>query len=138
MAQAYPYWYNGKWRCKQDKCRTSMSLDKARIWLDFNEFCELDSADGAPIYLFSQGDIVSDSAGKDVELREGMEVSVFDEDLGPENRPDPILAEGVVLRNTSSSGFLGRPQVKWLLRLKKCESRENAGSPYVYWLSDLE
>ena len=47
MAQAYSYWYNGEQRIKQDKCRASMTLDKARIWLDFNEYCA-DDKDNAP------------------------------------------------------------------------------------------
>ena len=74
MAQAYPYEYKGKQRTKQDKCSAFISLDKARIWLDFNEFCAIDENKN-PIYLFSQADIVNDSEGNDIELYEGMEVS---------------------------------------------------------------
>lgn len=128
MAQAYPYWYQGRWTDRQEKCRSSMRLDKARIWLDFNELWGVDPEDGAPVYLFSQGDVVNDSTGADVELYEGMEVSVFDEDFDGENRPDPLLAEGVVL----PCALERYPAVKWLLRLKK------HGDEYAYCLSDLE
>lgn len=133
MAQAYPYPYNGALRTKQDKCRTAMPLDKARIWLDFNEFCALDADQKAPIYLFSQADIVTDSEGTDVELYDGMRVSVFDGDLDSSNTPDAILADGVVIRN-----FLEQyPRVKWLIRLEKHQISGKSGNEYVYWMSDL-
>jgi len=133
VAQAYPYWYKGKLRSKQDKCRTSMPLDKPRIWLDFNGFCAVSQDGEAPIYLFSQADIVNDSEGNDVELYEGMEVSVFDDDLDSLNRPDALLADGVVIRNF----FAQYPRVKWLIRLIKNKVRRRSGEDYVYWMSDL-
>lgn len=130
-AQAYPYFYNGSWTSKQDKCRTSVPLDKPRIWLDFNELCG-EGPEGEPVYLFSQGDVVNDSSGNDLILREGMEVSMFDEDLDENNQPDPILAEGILIR-----GALAQyPRVKWLVRLTK--TVWHSGSPYVYWMSDLQ
>lgn len=133
MAQAYPYEYKGRLRTKQHKCTTSMPLDKPRIWLDFNELCAADEDSGAPIYLFSQGDIVNDSHGNDVELHEGMEVSLFDDDLDDRGRPDAILADGVIIRN-----FLDRwPAVKWLVRLKERPSGHAGWDKYVYWMSDL-
>ncbi len=99
MAQAYPYEYKGRLRTKQHKCTTSMPLDKPRIWLDFNELCDTDELSGAPIYLFSQGDIVNDAYENDVVLYEGLEVSLFDDDLDDQGRPDALLADGVVIRN---------------------------------------
>ena len=132
MAQAYSYWYNGEQRIKQDKCRASMTLDKARIWLDFNEYCA-DDKDNAPIYLFSTADIVNDSEGNDVELYEGMEVSVFDDDFDSLNQPNALLAEGVVIKN-----FLQSSQnVKWLIKLTKNKTSYKSGNLYVYWMSDL-
>lgn len=132
MAQAYSYQYNKKQRMKQDKCRASITLDKARIWLDFNEHCA-DDKDNAPIYLFSTADIVNDSEGNDVELYEGMEVSVFDNDLDRFDQPDALLAEGVVIKN-----FLKSSQnVKWLIRLTKNKRSYRSGNLYVYWMSDL-
>lgn len=133
MAQAYPYWYKGTLRMKQDKCVASMPLDKPRIWLDFNELCAVGKDGKAPVYLFAQADIVNDSDGKDIELFEGMEVSVFDDDLDAHSRPDALLADGVVLRNV-----LGQyPKAKWLIQLTETKAAYPSGKDYVYWMSDL-
>lgn len=111
-----------------------MSLDKPRIYLDFNELCDVDQESEAPIYLFSQGDIVNDSDGKDVELYDGMRVSVFDDDLDWSNMPDAMLAEGVILKN-----YLPQyPRVKWLIRLIEHAEGGQSGKRYVYWMSDLQ
>lgn len=96
---------------KQDKCTALMPLDKARIWVDFNECCACDAEDEAPVYLFSQADTVNDSDGNEVELYEGMTVSVFDNDLDDQGKPDVILAEGIVIGNKLQS----YPKVKWLI-----------------------
>lgn len=123
----HPYKYNGKMTTKQDKCKSSMPLDKPRVWVDFNELCADDN-----IYLFSQADIVNDSEGNDVELYEGMKISVFDNDLNEWNKPDAILAEGIIIKNV----FKTHPQVKWLLKLTK--SSVDSGCKYVYWMSDIQ
>ena len=134
MARIYLYQYKGQLRTKQDKCRTTMPLDKVRIWLDFNEFCTIDKDDEAPIYLFSQADIVNDSDGNDIELYDGMEVSVFDNDLDISNNPDALLADGVIIRN-----FLKQyPKVKWLIKLTKNKMHHKSREEYVYWMSDLQ
>ncbi len=131
MAQIYDYWYEGRQTTKQDKCRPAVKLDKARIWLDFNEYCS-DDREGE-LYLFSQADIVNDSEGNDVELYEGLEVSVFDDDLDESNQPDAILAEGIIVKNTLKK----YTNVKWFIRLIKNKVNNKSGNPYVYWLSDL-
>lgn len=132
MAQPYPYLYHGVLCAKQDKCTASIPLDRARIWLDFNELCA-SGPGGEPVYLFSQGDIVNDSLGKDVALYEGMAVSVFDHDLDPSGAEDALLAEGIVVKN-----FLPHfPHVKWLVRLARRQGGGPGGDPYVYWLSGL-
>ncbi len=131
MAQIYAYCYKGRQTTKQDKCYPAVKLDKARIWLDFNECCAYDEE--SEIYLFSQADIVNDSDGNDVELYEGMEVSVFDDDLDKLNQPDAILAEGIIVKNTLEK----YPNVKWLIRLIKNKVNNKSGNLYVYWLSDL-
>ncbi len=133
MAQAYQYQYKGKQTTKQEKCKASMPLDKARVWLDFNECCAYDKEGEPTIYLFSQADIVSDSYGNNVELYEGMEVSVFDNDFDTQNKPDAMLAEGIVIRNI----FDFYPEVKWLIRLVKSKVDNKSKDKYVYWMSDL-
>lgn len=133
MAQVYRYQYKGKQTTKQDKCIASIPLDKARIWLDFNEGCGGDERGEAPIYLFSQADIVNDSDGNDVELYEGLDVSVFDYDLDGRNQPDAILAEGIIIKNTLKD----YPMVKWLVKLAKNKVNYKSGAEYVFWMSDL-
>ena len=133
MAQAYPYQYKGKQTTKQDSCTASIPLDKVRIWLDFNELCTEDDQ-GNPIYLFSQADLVNDSDGNDVELYEGMEVSVFDNDLDDWGQTDAILAEGIIIKNTLKD----YPLVKWLIKLTKNKASYKSGAKYVYWMSDLQ
>lgn len=119
---------------KQNKCTTVMPLDKTRIWLDFNEFCAVAKEDKAPIYLFSQADIVNDSDGNDITIYDGMKVSVFDDDYNAENMPDALLAEGIIIRN-----FLDQyPNVKWLIRLVKHKKNYKSGDEYIYWMSDLQ
>lgn len=117
---------------RQNKCRSDLPLDRLRIWLDFNECCAA-AENGDPVYLFSQADLVNDSEGNEVVLQEGMEVSVFDHDLDEMRRPDAILAEGIVMRNTLAQ----YPQVKWLLRLKRNGAGIAGGDGYVYRLSEL-
>lgn len=131
MAQIYAYWYKGRQTTKQDKCCPAVKLDKARIWLDFNECCSVDKE--SELYLFSQADIVNDSEGNDIELYEGLEVSVFDDDFDESNKPDAMLAEGVIVRNTLEQ----YSNVKWLIRLKKNKVKDKRRNPYVYWLSEL-
>lgn len=133
MAQVYRYQYKGKQTTKQDKCTTSIPLDKSRIWVDFNEGCGGDDREEAPIYLFSQADIVNDSDGNDVELYEGLEVSVFDYDFDEGKQLDAILAEGIIIRNTLKD----YPMVKWLIKLTKNKVNYKSGTEYVYWMSDL-
>ena len=133
MAQVYLYQYKIKQITKQDGCTASIPLDKARIWLDFNELCAEDDQ-GNPIYLFSQADIVSDSDGNDVELYEGMEVAVFDNDFDDGNQLDTILSEGIIIKNTLKD----YPMVKWLIKLTKNKAVYKSGAKYVYWMSDLQ
>lgn len=137
MAQAYSYQYKGQKNMKQDKPKAFIPLDKSRIWLDFNEFCTVDEKDGAPIYLFSQGDIVNDSDGKDIVLHEGMEVSVFDNDFDETGKPDAILAEGILIKNILKDVLTNYPYVKWLVKLTRNKVNYKSGAEYGYWLSDL-
>ena len=134
MARVHLYQYKGVLREKQDKCRAAMPLDKVGIWLDFNEFCAVDEENEAPIYLFSQADIANDSDGNDVELYNGMSVSVFDGDLDTSNMPDAILADGIVIRNVPEQ----YPTVKWLIRLEKHKVRYENRNEYVYRMSNLK
>ena len=88
----------------------------------------------APIYLFSQADIVNDSNGNDIELHEGMKVSVFDSDLDALNMPDALLADGIITKNY----FEQYPNVKWLIKLIKHKANDRSKEEYFYWMSDLQ
>ena len=133
MAEIYSYMYKGKLAKKQVKSTTAMPLDKARIWLDFNEVVGADEDGNSNLYLFSQADIVNDSQGNDVKLTEGMVVSVYDEDTDQNNFPDAMLADGIIMRNTLKQ----YPQVKWLIQLVSHNSRYKHGLIYIYWMSDV-
>lgn len=123
--QPIPYKFKGKQVFKQVKCTCDKNkLDKSRIWLDFNEICDQD------IYLLSQADIVNDSNGDDVELYEGLHISVFDFDKDANNNDDYLLAEGIVKRNELAI----YPHIKWL-----CHLLDNTYTDYkVYWMSDIK
>lgn len=81
--------------------------------------------------LFSQADIVNDSEGNDVELYKGLSVSVFDDDFDEQNRPDALLAEGVVIKNFLESS----PNVKWLVKLIENKGAYRSGNAYVHGMS---
>ena len=133
MANIYSYMFNGRKTTKQDKCQTNLSLDKPRIWLDFNELIDTDEEGVGCLYLFSQADVVNDSNGKDIELYEGMIVSVYDDDFDSEGKGDALLADGIIILNNLKS-YQG---VKWLIRLMECGNKKS-GNKYVYWMSDLD
>ena len=61
-----------------------------------------------------------------------MEVSVFDNDFDTQNKPDAMLADGII-RNT----FYFYPEVKWLIRLVKSKVDNKSKDKYVYWMSGL-
>lgn len=124
MAIIIPYIVKGKHVLKQLGLTSPASeLDKPRIWVDFNELVDFNT------YLLSRVDYIGDSNGDTVELFDGLHISVFDIDLGEDGRPDNLLAEGVVIRNTSTLYC----EVKWLVKLITNEHHGNE----VYWLSDL-
>ena len=63
-----------------------------------------------------------------------MEVSVFDYDLDESNKPDAILAEGIIIKNMLQD----YPMVKWLIKLTKNKVNYKSRAEYVYWMSDLQ
>lgn len=132
MALVHPYVYKKKITQKQDKLISNIPLDKPRIWIDFNEFVDSDD-EGVSVYLFSQCDVVNDSNGSDVEVFEGMKVSVFDVDLDENGNPDALLADGMIVKNYLSD----YPKVKWFIKLNNCKGKYRSNNSNVYWMSDL-
>lgn len=95
-------------------------MDRPRIYVDFNEMPEED------LVLLSREDSKSDSEGKLVHFHEGMKVYVYMTDLDEDGRPDNLIAEGVVERNTRQDWSRG---VKWCCRID---------SDYIRHESDLK
>nr|WP_315011394.1 hypothetical protein [uncultured Capnocytophaga sp.] len=97
-------------------------LDKPRIWVDFNTPFD-------DMYFLSRLDIIKDSEGNEIELKENMEVSVFDYDLDENDNPDHLLADGIAILNRT--GIF--THVKWLIKVLP-----NKKYGRFYWVSDTK
>ena len=97
-------------------------LDKPRIWVDFNTPFD-------DMYFLSGLDIIKDSEGNEIELKENMEVSVFDYDLDENDNPDHLLADGIAILNRT--GIF--THVKWLIKVLP-----NKKYGRFYWVSDTK
>lgn len=84
------------------------TLDKPRIYVDFNEMVERD------LVLLSVGDTKRDSEGVSVLLSEGLAIDIYMDDEGVDGRPDALIASGVV-EATTGRGWA--PHVKWCCRI---------------------
>ena len=84
-------------------------MKKPTLDVDFNEMLEPN------LVLLSADDIKIDSSGKTVSLHEGMEVSIYMDDIGDDGKVDDLVANGVVERNPSAVSW-GR-HVKWCCRI---------------------
>lgn len=67
-----------------------------------------------PILCLAHEDVVKDLSGRDVQLRAGMIVTAYDEDLDENDQPDWLLATGVVEPSPESLRCRGS---RWILRL---------------------
>ena len=97
-------------------------LDKPRIWVDFNTPFD-------DMYFLSRLDIIKDSEGNEIELKENMEVSVFDYDLDENDNPDHLLADGIAILNHKGIST----HVKWLIKVLP-----NKKYGRFYWVSDTK
>jgi hypothetical protein len=70
----------------------------------------------ADLVLLSRTDSAISSDGRTVNLREGLEVSVYTDDVDDDGRPDNLVANGVVELNRSGSWA---KEVKWCCRIDK-------------------
>lgn len=103
------------------QCDSSL-LDKPRIWVDFNSPWQ-DS------YPLSQVDIILNSNGDEITLSENLQISIFDIDFDKNNKPDYLLADGIVILNQSDI----QPNSKWLVKIIA-----NALYGQYYWVSDTK
>jgi len=78
-----------------------------RLWADFNGLF-------GDILCLSHKDTSIDETGAEVQLRAGMVVTAYDEDLDEHGRRDDIIASGVVEPSPEALRCRGS---KWVLRI---------------------
>lgn len=79
--------------------------------VDFNELLAED------LVLLSVDDYKIDASGSPVQLYEGLEVSIFQEDVDNEGKPDNLVGRGIVERNRDEAGWA--KHVKWCCRISR-------------------
>ena len=85
-------------------------MKEARIYVDFNEMIEED------LVLLSKTDFKEDSQGNRVELKEGMKVKLYSDDLSGCSQVDNLIADGVVELNTHPGWST---EAKWNCRINR-------------------
>ena len=85
-------------------------MKEARIYVDFNEMIEEN------LVILSDTDIKEDSKGNKIELKEGLKVKLYSDDLCGCNESDNLIADGEVELNTH--GNWDR-EPKWNCRINK-------------------
>jgi hypothetical protein len=85
-----------------------MTLDRPRIYVDFNEMVEPD------LVLLSKTDIKADSQGFPVRLNQGLTVHVYMDDPDEHGNPGVLIADGVVERGP---GHGWTAAAKWCCRI---------------------
>lgn len=81
------------------------------IYVDFNEMLEPD------LVLLSKTDERTDSSGKIIKLYEGLAISIYSDDTDDQGNPDPLIAEGVVEKNTFQHPW--GHAAKWCCRINE-------------------
>jgi len=85
-------------------------MEEARLYVDFNEMAEDD------LVPLSETDFIEDSKGNTIELKEGLDVKIYSDDLSSCYEKDNLIAEGIVELNTPESR---RIEIKWNCRINK-------------------
>jgi hypothetical protein len=80
-------------------------MKRPRFYVDFNEMVTDN------VVLLSQTDTKRDASGAMIELREGLNVDVYSDDLDEHGNPDALIVSGTVERNDRAD---------WLSRAKWC------------------
>lgn len=86
-----------------------ISMKDIRFYIDFNEMIEPD------LFLFSQNDYKTDSVGNKIEIKAGMLVKVYMDDVNEIGEEDNLIAEGVVELNQSEYSWT--KAAKWNCRI---------------------
>ena len=85
-------------------------MKKARIYVDFNEMLEED------LVPLSSMDIMEDSKGNSIVLKEGLRVNIYSDDFSGCNQKDNLIADGIVELNNYAGNS---NNVKWNCRINK-------------------
>jgi hypothetical protein len=83
--------------------------------VDFNELVEPD------LVLLSRDDRRLDVLGRWVELHEGLEVSLVEDDIAANGEADRLFAQGVVVRNVSAPAWARA--TRWMCRINSAGIR---------------
>jgi len=85
-------------------------MKEARLYVDFTEMLEEN------LVMLSKTDSIKNSVGKHIQLKEGLKVKLYADDLSGCIEKDNLVAEGVVELNT----YTGWAQnVKWNCRISE-------------------
>lgn len=88
-------------------------MKESRIYVDFNEMIEND------IVLLSNTDFKEDSNGKIVELKVGMKIKIYMDDINVDGEKDDLIAEGIVDLNTFKYLYPWTTAAKWICRINE-------------------
>ncbi len=69
------------------------------------------------LVLLSKTDLKKDSQGNSVQLKEGMHVTVYENDSDPSEPADMLRAEGIVILNPYRYKHNWASHVKWCCRI---------------------
>ncbi|MDE5779516.1 MAG: hypothetical protein K2I10_13610 [Lachnospiraceae bacterium] len=85
-------------------------MDKARIYVDFNEMVDYNTV------LLSKDDTKMDSEGNVIIFYEGMPVSIYMDDVDGNGKVDNLVAEGIAIKQDLSNYPVWQ-HVKWCCRM---------------------
>lgn len=81
-------------------------MDKARIYVDFNELVNENTV------LLSKNDTTADSDGNIITFYEGMPVSIYSDDVDDNGEEDNLFAEGIAVK-IDLSAYGNWKNIKW-------------------------
>jgi len=93
-------------------------MDKARIYVDFNEMVTNN------MVLLSKEDTKADSDGNMIEFSEGMPIGIYSDDLDEFDRQDNLIADGISVRNPNRDSI-----AKWCCQINSFGIRHESGNP---------
>jgi len=85
-------------------------MEEARLYVDFNEMLVDD------LVPLSETDFIEDSKGNTIELKAGLDVKIYSDDLSGCYEKDNLIAEGIVELNTYEGCNI---DIKWICRINK-------------------